>query len=128
VMNSGLNIGVPYGVDDYPTALNPATGGCRNMTGQHNHDGTVTIFAVTSTVSPSGDQGADPNQLFKVTDRLDDTTLPTGDGDHDRDDRLGQIKIIRRAMSGEVFRGVALAPRDRHDDDRDDHHVDEDWN
>ncbi len=69
VMNSGLNIGVPYGVENYPTALNPATGGCRNMTGQHNHDGTVTIFAVTSTLSTSGDQGADPNQLFKVTDR-----------------------------------------------------------
>ena len=128
VMNSGLNIGVPYGVEDYPTAPNPATGGCRNMTGQHNHDGTVTIFAVTSTVSNSGDQGADPNKLFKVTDRLDDTTLPTGDGDHDRDDHLGQIKIIRNAKSGEVFRGVAFAPRDRHDDDRDDHHDDDDWN
>jgi hypothetical protein len=102
VMNSGLNIGVPYGVENYPTALNPATGGCRNMTGQHNDDGTVTIFAVTSTLSTSGDQGADPNKLFKVTDRLDATTLPAGDGDHDRDDRLGQIKIIRSAKSGEV--------------------------
>jgi len=127
VMNSGLNIGVPYGVENYPTALNPATGGCRNMTGQHNDDGTVTIFAVTSTLSTSGDQGADPNKLFKVTDRLDATTLPAGDGDHDRDDRLGQIKIIRSAKSGEVFRGVAFAPQDRDDDDRDDHR-DDDWN
>jgi hypothetical protein len=124
VMNNGLKIGVPYSVEDYPTALNPATGGCRNMTGQHNHDGTVTIFAVTSTVSTSGDQGADPNKLFKVTDRLDATSLPTPDGDHDKDDFRGRIKIIRSAKSGEVFRGVAFAPQDRDDDDRDDHHDD----
>jgi hypothetical protein len=116
VMNSGLNIGVPYGVENYPTALNPATGGCRNMTGQHNDDGTVTVFAVTSTLSPSGDQGADPNKLFKVTDVLGATTLPKGDGDHDKDDSLGQIKTIRSAKSGEVFRGVAFAPQDRDDD------------
>jgi len=119
VMNNGLNIGVPYSVENYPTALNPATGGCRNMTGKHNHDGTVTIFAVTSTVSASGDQGADPNKLFKVTDLLKATTLPTGDGDHDRDDSIGQIKIIRSAKSGEVFRGVSFAPQDEHNDDDD---------
>jgi hypothetical protein len=125
VMNKGLKIGVPYSVDDYPTALNPATGGCRNMTGQHNHDGTVTIFAVTSTISPSGDQGADPNQLVKVTDDLDATTLPKHDDD-DRNDWLGHFKIIRRAKSGEVFRGVAFAPKDRDDDrgDDGDHHDD----
>jgi hypothetical protein len=113
VMNSGLNIGVPYSVEDYPMSLNPATGGCRNMTGQINHDGTVTIYAITSTISLSGDQGADPNKLFKVTDLLKATTLPTGDGDHDRDDSFGQVKIIRSAKSGEVFRGVAFAPQDR---------------
>jgi hypothetical protein len=117
VMNTGLNIGVPYSVEDYPTALNPATGGCRNMTGQLNDDGTVTIFAVTSTLSASGDQGADPNKLFKVTDVLNATTLPTGDGDHDHDDSFGHIKIIRSAKSGEVFRGVAFAPHDRDDDE-----------
>ncbi len=133
VMNKGLNIGVPYSVENYPTALNPATGGCRNMTGQHNGDGTVTVYAVTSTISNSGDQGADPNKLFKVTDRLDATTLPTHDGDYNRDDdnHFGSIKIIRSAKSGEVYRGVAFAPKDRDDDDhgdRDDHHDDEDWN
>jgi hypothetical protein len=119
VMNSGLNIGVPYSVENYPTALNPATGGCRNMTGQHNHDGTVTIFAVTSTVSTSGDQGADPNKLFRVTDVLKATTLPTGDGDHDGDDSIGHIEIIRSAKSGEVFRGVSFAPQDGQNDDAD---------
>jgi hypothetical protein len=116
VMNSGLNIDIPYGVENYPAALNPATGGCRNMTGQVNGDGTVNIYAVTSTISPSGDQGADPNKLFKVTDVLKATILPTGDGDHDKDDSIGQIKIIRSAKSGEVFRGVDFAPQDRDDD------------
>jgi hypothetical protein len=105
VLNNGLKIGVPYSVEDYPTALNPATGGCRNMTGRINNNGTVTIFAVTSTISNSGDQGADPNQLVSVTDKLDATNLPTGD-------EGGHFKIIRRAKSGEVFRGVAFAPED----------------
>jgi hypothetical protein len=127
VMNEGLNIGVPYSVENYPAALNPATGGCRNMTGQHNHDGTVTVYAVTSTISNSGDQGADPNKLFKVTDSLAATSLPTGDGDHDRDDLIGHIEVIRSAKSGEVFRGVAFAPKDRDDDRDNDHHDDGDW-
>jgi hypothetical protein len=108
VMNSGLNIGFPYSVENYPAALNPATGGCRNMTGRVNDDGTVTVYAVTSTVSASGDQGADPNLLVKVTDRLDDTTLPQGD-----DDSLGHFVTIRSAKAGEVLRGVAFAPEDR---------------
>lgn len=117
VLQNGLNIGVPYGVAHYPAALNPATGGCRNMTGRVNHDGTVTIWAVTSTLSANGDLGADPNKLVRVTDVLSATTLPTGDG-HDRDDRIGTFEIIRSARAGEVFRGVALAPSEHHGGDR----------
>ena len=118
VLQDGLNIGVPYGLENYPPAINPATGGCRNITGQHNHDGTVTVYAITSTISPNGDTGADPNKLVKVTDRLDATTLPVGDGDNDRDDRLGHFVTLRSAKSGEVFRGVALAPKEHGDDDQ----------
>jgi hypothetical protein len=117
VLQDGLNLGVPYSVANYPPALNPATDGCRNITGKHNHDGTVTIYAVTSTVSASGDQGADPNKLVKVRDLLSATTLPTGDGDHDRDDRVGHFVTIRAAQAGEVLRGVALAPKEHGDDD-----------
>jgi len=113
VLQNGLNIGVPYGVDNYPASLNPATGGCRNMTGRHNHDGTVTLYTITSTISANGDQGADPNRLVKVTDRLDARTLPTGGDD---DQKLGQFAIIRSAKAGEVFRGVAFAPSQRIDD------------
>jgi hypothetical protein len=120
VLQNGLNIGVPYSVPNLPAALNPATDGCRNITGRVNHDGTVDIFAITSTVSASGDQGADPNKLVRVTDRLRATTPPTGDGDHDRDDRIGHFVTIRSAQSGEVLRGVAFAPRERDEDEDDD--------
>jgi len=120
VLQDGLDIGVPYSVENYPTSLNPATGGCRNIAGKVNRDGTVTIWAITSTISANGDQGADPNKLVRVTDVISATTLPTGDGDNDRDDRIGKFKTIRAARAGQVFRGVALAPERHHDDDRGD--------
>jgi len=110
VLQKGLNIGVPYSVPNYPAALNPATDGCRNLTGKVNFNGTVTLYAVTSTVSANGDQGADPNKLVKVTDILKSTTLPTGDGNHDRDHSIGIFVTIRSAKAGEVLRGVAFAP------------------
>jgi hypothetical protein len=118
VLQDGLNIGVPYGVANYPTALNPATGGCRNIAGRHNHDGTVTVFAITSTLSTNGDQGADPNKLVKVTDVLSATTLPAAEATQHGDDdaRIGHFVTIRSAHAGEVFRGVALAPNTRGDD------------
>ena len=81
VLQDGLNIGLPYGVKGLPAAFNPATDGCRNLTGSVNPDGTVTIYAVTSTVSASGNQGGDPNQLVKVNDVLDSLTLPVNDDD-----------------------------------------------
>jgi hypothetical protein len=112
VLQNGLNIGVPYSVPNYPSALNPATDGCRNLTGQVNHDGTATIYVVTSTVSASGDQGADPNKLLKVTDVLNATTLPSsnGRGFDPWGGRLEQFQTIRAARYGEVLRGVAFAP------------------
>jgi hypothetical protein len=123
VLQDGLNIGVPYSVANYPAALDAATGGCRNIAGRVNHDGTVTIYAITSTISANGDTGADPNKLVKVTDRLSATTLPASDGDIDRDDRLGHFAVIRSAKGGEVFRGVALAPSsDNLDDHSGDNH------
>src|SRR5262249_54525512 len=86
-LKAGLSLGIPYTspISGYPTGnndvksatqkgkpapWNPATGGLRNITGRVNGDGTVTIWAITSTVSGNGDQGADPNQLVMVTDTL----------------------------------------------------------
>ena len=118
VLQNGLSIGVPYSVPNYPAAFDPATDGCRNITGHIGRDGIVTIYAVTSTVSTIGDQGADPNRLVKVTDRLDATTLPTensddskGRNDRDQHHSLGHFETIRSAKAGEVFRGVTLAPQ-----------------
>jgi hypothetical protein len=114
VLKNGLDIGVPYSVANYPAALSPATGGCGNLTGRVRGDGTVEIFAVTSTISPSGDQGADPNKLVKVSDRLQATTPPQA---HDAEDRnLGRFVTIRAAQAGEVLRGVAFAPGDDDED------------
>jgi hypothetical protein len=119
VIQAGLNLGVPYGVRNYPTSLNPATGGCRNVIGTVNRDGTATIYAITSTISRNGDNGADPNKLVKVTDVIGANALSTGDGDHDKDDSLDHFVTIRSAHAGEVFRGVALAPEEDHDNNRD---------
>ncbi|HEY2548764.1 MAG TPA: hypothetical protein VGI46_21995, partial [Candidatus Acidoferrum sp.] len=111
VLQNGLNIGVPYSVDHYPAAIDPATGGCRNIAGRVNGDGTVTIWAITSTISANGDTGADPNKLVKVMDVISATTLRTGG-----EKGIGVFRTIRSARAGEVFRGVALAPTDHGND------------
>jgi hypothetical protein len=114
VLQKGLDIGVPYSVPNYPAALSPATGGCRNITGKVRGEA-VDIYAVTSTLSASGDQGADPNKLVKVTDRLAATTLPAANSGSD--DRFGQFVTLRTAQAGEVLRGIAFAPQDHDESD-----------
>ena len=106
-LQSGLNLGQPYTVPGYPTGDNPVTGlpwspatdGLRNITGRVNRDGTATIYAITSTVSGSGDPGADPNRLVLVTDRLSATSVG---GE--------RFQTLRAAHFGEVLRGVSFTP------------------
>ncbi len=115
-LSSGLNLGVLYTVKNYPTGTNaatslpwsPATDGLRNLTGRVNRDDTVTIWAVTSTVSGSGDQGADPNKLVMITDMISATSLPANES----------FKTVRTAAFGEALRGVSFTPGT--DFDRDD--------
>jgi len=102
-IQNGLNLGVPYSVPDYPASIEPATGGCRNVIGVVNHDGTATIYAVTSTISQNGDNGADPTKVVKVTDQISATKLATGG-------YLDTFSTIRPAQSRVAYRGVALAP------------------
>jgi len=105
---AGLNLGTPYSVDQYPSGSNaatgkpwaPATDGLRNITGVANGDGTATIYAITSTVSGNGDQGADPNKLVAITDTLSDTSLPAGES----------FSTMRAAGNLEVLRGVSFTP------------------
>jgi hypothetical protein len=104
-LQDGLNIGVPYSIANYPASLNPATGGCRNLTGRLNGDGTVNLYAITSTISSNGDQGADPNKLVTVTDRLNAVSLPASNSNG-----WGHFTTLRRAQAGEVLRGISFAP------------------
>jgi hypothetical protein len=107
-LQAGLNLGVPYTVKNYPTGINaatnlpwaPATDGLRNLTGRVNRDGTVSIWAITSTVSGGGDQGADPNRLVTITDKVAATTLPANE----------TFSTVRTAKSGEVLRGISFTP------------------
>ncbi len=120
-LQAGLGLGVPYAVAGYPTGNNPGTGlpwapatdGLRNITGRVNRDGTATIWAITSTVSGNGDQGADPNKLVAITDRLA-ASSPAG----------ASFTTLRTARYGEVLRGISFTPgtelracRDRHRDE-----------
>jgi hypothetical protein len=111
-LQDGLDIGVPCSVDNYPLSLNPATGGCRNLTGRDEGNGNVILFAVTSTISTNGDPGADPNKLVRVTDHLDSTSHPAPGGVDDEGREWGRFTTIRAAKAGEVLRGVALAPKE----------------
>jgi hypothetical protein len=103
VLQKGLNLGQQYSVSGLPASYNPATDGLRNLTGQVNADGTVTLYAVTSTVSNSGDQGADPNAVVAITDRLSYTTAEQAASE--------QFRVIRAPAYGQVLRGVSLAPK-----------------
>jgi hypothetical protein len=113
VVQNGLDLGTPYVVPGYPTGDNtetggtdlpwaPATDGLRNISGHVNRDGTVTIYATTSTVSGSGDEGADPNKVVAVTDRLGEDTLPAGE----------KFVSIRPGAFGVRYGGVAVLSSD----------------
>ncbi|MGB6489107.1 MAG: hypothetical protein WBE91_19695 [Steroidobacteraceae bacterium] len=49
--------------------------GLRNLAGVVNDDGSVTLWAATSTSSASGDNGADPNRVVRITDLVSATTM-----------------------------------------------------
>ncbi|QBR01736.1 hypothetical protein [Paraburkholderia pallida] len=109
-LQNGLGLGAPYTVPGYPGGTNsvtglpwaPATDGLRNLTGHVDADGTVTLWAITSTVSGNGDQGADPNRLVAIRDVLHNTQLSGAAQEH--------FVTVRNAGFGEVLRGVSLAP------------------
>ena len=96
-LQDGLGLGVDYTLGDYPAA---ATDGLRNITGVVNSNGTATIYGVTSTVSTSGDQGADPNEIVAIVDDIADMTLPGTEN----------FSVIDAPQYGVVYRGVASDP------------------
>ena len=116
-LKAGLNLGTPYTVPGYPTGLNtgtggsglpyaPATDGLRNIigtvAGNRVQGYNVVIWAVSSTVSGSGDQGADPNKVYVITDRLSNTSAAFGAQE--------TFTNLRNANAGEVLRGISFTP------------------
>jgi hypothetical protein len=89
--------------------------GLRNLTGRVNKDGTVTLWAATSTNSTSGDTGADPNRVVEITDEVAATTL-TGKVAKET------FRTIEGPTYGTVYRGVAYVVAG--DQDRDHGHDD----
>ncbi|HLY06919.1 MAG TPA: hypothetical protein VKR31_14335 [Rhizomicrobium sp.] len=75
------------------------TVGLRNLTGKVGKS-TVTLWATTSTASASGDNGADPNKVVVITDRLKPTTMTK---------RVAQesFSVLAGPTYGNVYRGVA---------------------
>jgi len=71
-----------------------------NFTSRVNRDGTVTIWAITQTVSGSSDQGADPNKLLMTTDTPSAPALPAGES----------FATLRTANPGEALRGLLFTP------------------
>jgi hypothetical protein len=94
---------------------NVTTIGLRNLSGAVNKDGTVTLWAATSTSSTSGDNGADPNRVVEITDEVSATTL------------AGKVaaeafRTIAGPTYGTVYRGVAYVADHDHDRDHDRDH------
>lgn len=75
------------------------TVGLRNLTGHKNNDGTITLWATTATSSASGDNGADPNKVVTITDKIAATTLPASEA----------FSAVVGPTYGTVYRGVAYA-------------------
>jgi hypothetical protein len=109
-LQSGLLLGKPVNIPGYPTGDNsatalpwaPATDGLRNITGRVYSNGRALIFGITSTVSGSGDQGADPNRLVSISDRVDNTDPAVAAKE--------TWRVLRQASAGEVLRGVSFTP------------------
>ncbi|MDE2474147.1 MAG: type I phosphodiesterase/nucleotide pyrophosphatase, partial [Alphaproteobacteria bacterium] len=78
------------------------TVGLRNLTGVVHGNGTVTLWATTSTSSASGDAGADPNKVVRITDILAATTM-TGPVAQET------FRTVLGPAYGTVYRGVAYA-------------------
>ena len=115
-LQNGLDLGQPYSVPNYPTGINggpsgtglpwaPATDGLRALTGQVGRDGIATLWAVTSTVSGSGDQGADPDKLVRISDPVNAMTPAPWE----------RFWTVEGASAGQVLRGVSFTPGTRSD-------------
>jgi len=89
-----------------PSSWNVFTDGLRNITGQTNSDGSVTIYATTSTTSNDGthDLGSDPNEVVSINipaAQLALTTVQSGAPTQ-------SFKIVQQAAAGQRLGGVLV--------------------
>ncbi len=117
VIQDGLNLGISYTVLGQSIGSNDQTGvagaytaatdGLRELVGKVNGDGSVTLYATTSTISNAGDQGADPNKLVAFTDYASATSITASRA------QLGssadQATTLETAAYGQVIRGLSFA-------------------
>lgn len=97
-LRAGLNLYQATTVTGYPAKT--YTYGIRNLAGHDNHDGTVTLYAITAQYSTFSNGEPDPDKLVTITDLVGATTLPTSE----------QFITLQWSGVGEVFRGVAFTP------------------
>lgn len=92
-------VGTSYQLNGSDGAYPPVTTvGLRNLAGKVNANGTVTLWATTSTSSGSGDQGADPNELVAISDVLSATQASQVTGE--------SFSVLGQPVYGTVYRGV----------------------
>jgi len=97
-----------FGYDgQYPDVT---TIGLRNLTGVVNEDGSVTLWATTSTSSASGDNGADPNKVVRITDEVAATTLTAAVAKE-------AFATVAGPTYGTVYRGVSYVTGEECDRD-----------
>jgi len=106
VLSNGL-AGVVATALDGPDGPYPdvTTVGLRNLAGRVNRDGTVTLWATTSTSSAAGDEGADPNRVVAITDDLAATSMTSAVA-------AEAFTTVAGPTYGVVYRGVAYVPGD----------------
>ncbi|HVQ98136.1 MAG TPA: hypothetical protein VMS16_04910 [Mycobacterium sp.] len=76
--------------------------GLRNLAGRLNGDGTVTLWAVTSTTDTNAantDVGADPNEVVEITDVVAATSATRVANE--------SFSVVASPVYGKVYRGVA---------------------
>jgi hypothetical protein len=106
VLTNGL-IGQSYGPIYDSNGQNPwpavTNVGLRNLAGRLNGDGTVTLWAVTSTTDTNAahtDVGADPNEVVAITDVVAATSATQVANE--------SFSVVASPVYGRVYRGVAF--------------------
>ncbi len=106
-IQDGLNLLKSVNIPGYPVPT--YTYGLRNLTGEVNWDGTVTLYAITAQYSSISGGEPDPTNLVTVTDRISATSL-SGAEDQRYYRRFDHFVTLKNSGVGQVFRGVAFAP------------------